>query len=114
MTKRSWQNNIAPQCATELQTLPENWPDQSIQGRLSLLIRPNSISCVDIHILLRNTYRVFQHSVKPARPKKTTLRITRGALSPFTLVPETPARRSCRRDKSDYVHRVPKRLSVRA
>jgi hypothetical protein len=43
---------------------------------LSLRIRPNSISCVDIHILLRNTYRVFQHSVKPARPK-TTLRTAR-------------------------------------
>src|SRR5258708_3435052 len=77
------------------------------EARLSLVIRPNSISCVDIHTLLRNTYRVFQHSVKPTRPK-TTLRIARGALSPFTLVPETPARRSCRRDKSNYVHRVPK------
>src|SRR5712675_1346692 len=44
-------------------------PDLSIQARLWLLIRPNSISCVDIHILLRNTYRVFQHSVKPVRPK---------------------------------------------
>ena len=36
------------------------------------------------------------------------------ALSPFTLAPETPAHRSCRRDKSDHVHLVPKRLSVRA
>jgi hypothetical protein len=38
----------------------------------------------------------------------------RGALSPFTLAPETPARRSRHRDKSDHVHPVPKRLSVRA
>jgi nucleoside-diphosphate-sugar epimerase len=38
----------------------------------------------------------------------------RGALSPFTLAPETPARRSCHRDKSRHVHPVPKRLSVRA
>src|ERR1700694_4102797 len=38
----------------------------------------------------------------------------RGALSPFTLAPETLARRSCHRDKSDHVHPVPKRLSVRA
>lgn len=30
-----------------------------------------------------------------------------GALSSFTLAPETPARRSCRRDKSDYVLRPP-------
>src|SRR5258708_37740931 len=30
----------------------------------------------------------------------------------FTLAPETPARRSCHRDKSRHVHRVPKRLSV--
>src|SRR5580704_17734340 len=37
-----------------------------------------------------------------------------GALAPFTLAPETRARRSCHRDKSDHVHRVPKRLSVRA
>src|SRR5882724_7228475 len=68
----NWAKNLIllkEKCATELQTLPENWPDQSIQGRLSLLIRPNSITCVDIHILLRNTYRVFQHSVKPVRPK---------------------------------------------
>src|ERR1700730_6586991 len=28
--------------------------------------------------------------------------------------PETPARKSCHRDKSDRVHPVPKRLSVRA
>ncbi len=32
----------------------------------------------------------------------------------FTLAPETPARRSCHRDRSDHVHPVPKRLSVRA
>ena len=32
----------------------------------------------------------------------------------FTLAPETPARRFCRRGKSSHVHRVPKRLSVRA
>src|ERR1700730_10441022 len=30
----------------------------------------------------------------------------------FTLAPETPARRSCHRDKSDHVHPVPKQLSV--
>ena len=62
--------------------------------------------------LLRNGYCVFQRPVKLARPK-TTLRTARGALSPFTLAPETPARRFCRTDKSDHVHRVPKRLSVR-
>jgi hypothetical protein len=33
---------------------------------------------------------------------------------PFTLAPETLVRRSCHRDKSDHVHPVPKRLSVRA
>src|SRR5882724_4207581 len=68
----NWAKNLIllkEKCATELQTLPENWPDQSIQGRLSLLIRPNSITCVDIHIPPRNRYRVFQHSVKTARPK---------------------------------------------
>jgi hypothetical protein len=32
----------------------------------------------------------------------------------FTPAPETPARRFCRRDKSDHVHPVPKRFSVRA
>src|SRR5260370_38401206 len=31
-----------------------------------------------------------------------------------TLAPEIPARRSCHRDKSDYVHPVPKRRSGRA
>ena len=37
-----------------------------------------------------------------------------GALSAFTLAPETPPRRFCRMDKSAHVHRFPKRLSVRA
>src|SRR5205807_6612011 len=36
------------------------------------------------------------------------------SMVPFTLAPETPARRSCHRDKTDHVHPVPKRLSVRA
>ena len=45
---------------------------------------------------------------------KEMIMTARGALSPFTLAPETPARRSCHRDKSDHVHPVPKRLSVRA
>ena len=63
--------------------------------------------------LLRNGYCVFQRPVKPARPR-TILRTASGALSPFTLAPETPPRRFCRMDKSAHVHRVPKRLSVRA
>src|ERR1700682_3292575 len=33
---------------------------------------------------------------------------------PFTLAPETPARKSCHRDKSDHVHPVPMQLSVGA
>src|SRR6266852_9821713 len=48
-------------------------------------------------------------------PKRKSYSVTaRRALSPVTLAPETPARRSCRRDKSDHVHPVSKRLSVRA
>ena len=45
---------------------------------------------------------------------KEMITTARGALSPFILAPETPARRSCHRDKTDHVHPVPKRLSVRA
>src|SRR3984957_19059815 len=63
--------------------------------------------------LLRNGYCVFQRPVNPAGPK-TTLRTAGVAPSPFTLAPETPARRSCHRGKRDHVHRVPKRLSARA
>lgn len=36
-----------------------------------------------------------------------------GAIASTPPVPETPACRSCHTDRSDYVHRVPRRLSVR-
>jgi len=37
-----------------------------------------------------------------------------GAPCRFTLAPETPARRSCRKDKNDHVHPISKPLSARA
>lgn len=56
--------------------------------RLSLLIRPNSISCADVHILLRNTCRVFQHSVNPARPKNDSADCTGKPCRGLLLLPK--------------------------
>src|SRR3984893_8248095 len=85
--------------------VPQNMHDQTVS-------LPGSTLFSAARQLLRNGYCVFQRPVKPARPQ-TTLRTASGALSPFTLAPETPARRSCHRGKSDHVHPVAKRLSIR-
>jgi hypothetical protein len=61
--------------------------------------------------------RAFEAGPKeaPAKGRGQNNSVTgTGALSPFTLAPETPARRFCRRDKSAHAHPVPRWLSVRA
>ena len=70
-------------------------------------------------IVYRDAYRGIrafeasrEHALAKAQRAKSVA--ARGALSPFTLAPETPARKSCHRDKSDHAHPVPKRLSVGA
>jgi len=78
------------------------------------LSRIQSAALISI-ILLCGIHIAFCSILLSPPDPKTTLRIARGALSPFTLAPEIPARRSCRhRDKSDHVDPVPKRLSAPA
>src|ERR1700678_3187168 len=57
----------------------------------------------------------LDEAVTASRPSAGPGRTAGQEGSPFTPpAPETPARRSCRRDRSDHVHHVPRRLLVRA
>src|SRR5258707_80642 len=54
---------------------PGSWSDHATQARLSVLIRPNSIS---------SAYCVFQHSVKPTRQKNDSAESNRSPIAVYS------------------------------